>query len=109
MTRTIRNPLATFAFLAALLAFAAPAMAKKQTVTFVNQTDAPRYVLAVYGAGGQCEAMPEREAFILQPGETFELDTAGQKACWCAGRKAAVSECQGWNVGRPGKKVRLDR
>lgn len=107
MTRILRRPVATLALLAAVALFATPALAKKQTVTFVNESDSPRYVLAVYGAGGQCEAMPEKESFLLEPGETFQLDTAGKKACWCAGRRAAVSECQGWNVARPAKTVRL--
>ena len=109
MTRSLRRPVATLAFLAALIAFAFPAMAKKQAVTFVNTTDAPRYVLAVYGAGGSCDAMPEKINFVLEPGQSHQLDTAGGKACWCAGRRATVSQCQGWNVGRPSKQVKIDR
>lgn len=106
MTRILRRPVATLALLAAVAVFATPALAKKQTVTFVNSTDSPRHVLAAFGAGGQCEAMPEKESFLVEPGQTFELDTAGTKACWCAG-PGAVSECHGWNIGRPAKKVRI--
>ena len=109
MIRTFRRSAAALALLAAVLVFALPASAKKQNVTFINETDAPRYILAVYGAGGSCEAMPEKVNFVVEPGQSYELDTAGKKACWCAGRVAAVSECQGWNIGRPAKKVRLDR
>jgi hypothetical protein len=109
IVRTLRRSAAVLAALAAVAVFALPASAKKQNVTFVNETDAPRYVLAVYGAGGACEAMPEKASFVVEPGESYELDTAGEKACWCAGRVSAVSQCQGWNIGRPAKKVRIER
>jgi hypothetical protein len=90
------------------VAFLVPqAQAKGKNVTFVNETDSTRYVLAAWGEGS-CAEKTQTEAFTLEAGAEHELDTDGQRACYCVGRSAKVASCGAWQMAGPKKTERIE-
>lgn len=111
MHRIFRNALGALALtaLAAALFVAPQALAKGEDVTFLNRTDETRYVLVAWGEAKACEDKDRTENFTLEPGQSFVLESGADRACYCVGRVAKVSQCMAWDRARPGSIQRIEQ
>ncbi|HEX2254875.1 MAG TPA: hypothetical protein VHQ65_16540 [Thermoanaerobaculia bacterium] len=107
MNRSTFRTLFAFLALVALVATAPVALAAKQDVEFKNRGTDTRYVLAAFGADGQCSDMPERQNLVIPPRESMTLASGESKVCWCTSKSGKISDCEGWEKAKAGKAVRL--
>lgn len=94
--------LAIAAFCVALLVPAAEA--KGENVTFKNMSAETQHILAVFGDGGQCSDMSNKEQLTLEPGEEMVLESGDSTVCWCSSTFGKIGDCRdSWNKTKAGK------
>lgn len=101
LTKSVLS-LALAAFCIALLAPAAEAAG--ENVTFKNMSAETQHVLAVFGDGGQCSAMSNKEQLTLEPGEETVLESGTSMVCWCSSTFGKIGDCRdSWTKTKAGK------
>jgi len=110
LKRTVVGMLSFVLLMTGFLVAREAAAKEKKDVTFENKSKRQQELRVAFGGDGSCEDMPTQENVSLDPGASQVVSSGESRVCWCAGSgKAKVSECQEWNIARPGKKVRLTR
>ena len=105
MKQALTKSVLTFALVAFGLALLAPAAeAAGEDVTFKNMSADTQYVLAVFGDGGQCSDMSNKEQLTLEPGEEAVLESGTATVCWCSSTFGKIGDCHdSWRKTKAGK------
>jgi hypothetical protein len=93
------------AIAAVCIVLVAPAaQAKGENVTFKNRTADTQYLLIVFGDGGQCSEMSNKEQLTLEPGEETMVESGDSTVCWCSSTFGKIADCRdSWNKTKAGK------
>lgn|GEM_PF-6468803 len=109
MKQALRKSVLTLAIAAFSIALLAPtAEAKGENVTFKNMTADTQYVLAVFGDGGQCSEMSEKEQLAIEPGEEATVESGTSNVCWCNSTFGKIGDCRdSWSKAKAGKTLKI--
>lgn len=91
------------ACLVATLAVAPAALADDANVTFKNMTASTQHILAVYGGGGSCADMADKEQLTVEPGDSATVESGDSKVCWCSSTMGKIASCNPWSMTKAGK------
>lgn len=109
MKQALTKSVVTLALTAFCIALLAPAaQAAGEDVTFKNMTAQTQYVLVVFGDGGQCSEMSEKEQLTLEPGDSATVESGDSNVCWCNSTFGKIGDCRdSWSKTKAGKTQKI--
>ena len=109
MKQALTKSVLTFAIVAcSIVLLAPPAEAGGENVTIKNMTADTQHVLAVYGDGGQCSDMSNKEQITIEPGEEAVIESGDATVCWCSSTFGKIGDCRdSWSRAKAGKTLKI--